>query len=274
MGGIMLFGVIGALLFDPVEKHMKEKVIDETQPLTSTPIIIPETVNEDNLSFWKKFIDTMDLGLLQDSRFLILNFVLACGFAVAIDFTLILPFFLQVSKSWLKKRLFSFVNFHFQETTKLDSSQTAMCLSVLAAFDLISRLSFHFITDLTSLSSRQILVIGIFILGIIKTILTFLTAYHSILITCSIYGYFRAIVLVNQILAISEHCTKYYPKRFAGALGLNMVFSGISVVTFGQLFGIFRDHVSDFSYSFYFEDIFIILVLSIWLIEYLYHLRY
>jgi hypothetical protein len=273
MGGIMLTGVIGALLFDPVEKHMRVRKNDETQPLTSTPINIPQTDNEDNSTFWKRFINTMDLGLLSDSRFLILNFVLACGFAVAIDFTLILPFFLQVSESCLNSRLFTIVNLHFQETTKLDSSQTAMCLSVLATFDLISRLTFHFITDLTSLSSRQILVIGIFLLGIIKTILTFLTSFNALLIACSVYGYFRAIVLVNQILAISEHCTKYYPKRFAGALGLNMVFCGISVVTFGQLFGIFRDYVSDFSYSFYFEDIFILVVLSIWLIEYLYHLR-
>ncbi|KAL7049968.1 hypothetical protein ACKWTF_003922 [Chironomus riparius] len=170
------------------------------------------------------------------------------------DFTLILPFFLQ-------------------ETAKLDTTQTAMCLSVLATFDLTSRVTFHFITDRTSLSSRQILVIGIVCLGILKTILTFLTTYMSILITCSIYGYFRAIVLVNQILAISEHCTKYHPKRFAGALGLNMLFCGISVVTFGQLFGTFRDYFNDFSYSFYLEDIFVTFILSIWLIEYFYRLK-
>lgn len=115
--------------------------------------------------------------------------------------------------------------------------------------------------------------IGVIGLAIVKTTITFLTSFESILFAISIYGYIRAIVFVSQILALSEHCTKYYPRRFAGALGLNMAFTGISTLTFGQTFGLFRDHVTDFSYSFYFEDIFIICALSIWLIEYLYHLR-
>ena len=77
---------------------------------------------------------------------------------------------------------------------------------------------------------------------------------------------------MNQILVISEHCTKYYPSRFAGALGLNLLFCGISVVTFGQLFGLFRDYFNNFAYSFYLEDVFVVFILSIWLIEYFYHL--
>ena len=79
---------------------------------------------------------------------------------------------------------------------------------------------------------------------------------------------------MNKILAISEHCTKYYPERFAGALGLKLVFFGIFVMIFGQFFGLFRDHVSDFSYSFYLENIFSVSVLFIWFIEYLYYLRH
>lgn len=97
MGGTMLIGVIGALLFQPVENHLKPVILNETKPLISTSV--SPTVYEDNSSIWNKFMNTMDLGLLKDSRFLILNFVLASGYAVAIDFTLILPFFLQVSES-------------------------------------------------------------------------------------------------------------------------------------------------------------------------------
>lgn len=93
----MLNGVIGAFLFQPVEKHLKQRVIDENHSLTALTIEIPSTANEDNLSFWRKFVNTMDLGLLDDSRFIILNFVLACGYAVAADFNLILTYFLKVS---------------------------------------------------------------------------------------------------------------------------------------------------------------------------------
>lgn len=93
----MLNGVVGAFLFQPVEKHLKRRIIDENQSLTVMTIEVPSEANEDNSSFWRKFINTMDLGLLQDSRFIILNFVLACGYAVAADFNLILTYFLKVS---------------------------------------------------------------------------------------------------------------------------------------------------------------------------------
>lgn len=152
----------------------------------------------------------------------------------------------------------------------LDRSQTALCLSVLATTDLISRLTFHFITDRFNMTSKQTLVIGIFLLGIIKTTMTFFTSYNYLLFACLIYGYVRATVIVNQILVLSEHCTQFYPERFPGALGLSMIFSGISVMTFGQLFGVFRNSYKDFSYSFYLEDAFLIFVLSAWLIEYFY----
>lgn len=97
MGSLLLIGVIGALLFQPVENHLKPGIMDETKPLISTSV--PPIICDDNSSIWKKLTDTMDLELLKDSRFLILNFVLGSGYAVAIDFTLILPFFLQVRES-------------------------------------------------------------------------------------------------------------------------------------------------------------------------------
>lgn len=147
-----------------------------------------------------------------------------------------------------------------------------MCLSILAAFDLLSRLTFHFITDRTSFTSRQILVFGIIVLGVLKTTMTFITSYNYMLIVCSVYGYFRAVVLVNQVLSLSEHCAKYYPERFPGALGLNLVFNGFAVLIFGRMFGLFRDKFSDYSYTFYFHDAFVMFILFIWLIEYLYQI--
>ncbi|XP_070491848.1 monocarboxylate transporter 12-like [Chironomus tepperi] len=255
MGCLLLNGVIGALLFQAVEKHMKLECINENHALISKSNEIKTGENLKEASLWKKCKDILDLQLLQDTRFVILIIILACNYAASMDCLLIFPFLLI-------------------ETAKLDQNQSATCLSVIATFDLISRFTFHFLIDWMNLSSRQILVVGIIVVGIIKTYLTFLTTYESILIACSIYGYVRAIVTVNKILAISEHCTKYYPSRFAGALGLKLVFFGIFVVIFGQLFGLFRDYVSDFSYSIYLENILSVSVLFIWFIEYLYHLRH
>ncbi len=52
----------------------------------------------------------------------------------------------------------------------------------------------------------------------------------------ALYGYFRAAIIVNQNLTISEHVTQ---DRLAGALGLNMVMKGLFVITIGQILGLF-----------------------------------
>lgn len=96
MGCILLSGVIGALLFQPVEKYNKFEEINETHALISKPI---NDNSEKSSSFWKKCINTLDLGLLHDSRFVILIIVLACNYAASMDCSLIFPFFLQVSSS-------------------------------------------------------------------------------------------------------------------------------------------------------------------------------
>lgn len=100
MGTLMLNGVAGAFLFQPISKHLKPKVCNEMQSLRS-PQAPPKMQINENSTFWTRFVDTMDLGLLKNVHFLVLNFILACGFAVSIDFTLILPFFLQVSDTTL-----------------------------------------------------------------------------------------------------------------------------------------------------------------------------
>lgn len=117
MGSLSLHGVIGACLFQPVEWHMKKREFREDDPLIRrepTQPIELETINgihTNNLSAWKKLCNTMDLSLLKDYRFLILNFGLACTYTVSVDFTLILPFFLQVSSSlFVKKKIKQKIN--------------------------------------------------------------------------------------------------------------------------------------------------------------------
>lgn len=96
ISSIMLNGVPAALLFQPVKWHMK--IVDnESQPLIIAKEIQPVVNYSNPQSFWMRISDSMELSLLKDSRFVILSFVLASGYAVSVDFSLILPFFLEVS---------------------------------------------------------------------------------------------------------------------------------------------------------------------------------
>lgn len=108
MGSLALHGVVGASLFQPVKWHMKKKEnhfesTDETEPFLGstespkTENAVNETQQNSEMNFCEKLARSMDLSLLKDFRFVILNFGLACAYTVSMDFSLILPLFLQVN---------------------------------------------------------------------------------------------------------------------------------------------------------------------------------
>lgn len=69
---------------------------------------------------------------------------------------------------------------------------------------------------------------------IIRTILAETSQRTNLICMSALYGYFRAAIVVNQNLTISEHVSQ---DRLAGALGLNMIMKGMSVITVGQILG-------------------------------------
>lgn len=140
-------------------------------------------------------------------------------------------------------------------------------MSVLAAFDLISRLSFHLFTDKLNLSHRSIFMIGTLILGIIRSILAELTGFTALVIACAFFGYFRALAVVNQVLCISEFCTKWCPEKLAGALGLNMIIKGLAVISIGQVLGWIRDLTGSYNLSLHSQNVLLSIVMVVWVIE-------
>lgn len=94
MGSLSLHGVVGACLFQPVRWHLKRNKMSEVEPLLRPSAV---TSHSEDVGVITRVARSMDLSLLKDVHFLLLNFGLACAYTVSIDFSLILPFFLQVS---------------------------------------------------------------------------------------------------------------------------------------------------------------------------------
>lgn len=140
-------------------------------------------------------------------------------------------------------------------------------MSVLAAFDLLSRLTFHFITDRLHLSHRTTFMIGTLTLGIVRSILAEQTNYAVLIVVCAFFGYFRALVVVNQVLTIAEFCTKRYPQKLPAALGINMIIKGVSVITIGELLGWIRDLSGSYTVSLHSQNILLSVVLIVWIVE-------
>lgn len=97
MGSLSLHGVVGAFLFQPVDLHMKVTRTELEEELETESLMHqPAAAVSSESGFWSKLAKTMDLSLLKDVRFVILNIGVACAYSVSMDFSLILPFFLQV----------------------------------------------------------------------------------------------------------------------------------------------------------------------------------
>lgn len=107
-------------------------------------------------------------------------------------------------------------------------------MSILAAADLVSRLTLPTLTDKLKISCRIVFLIGAILLTITRTILAETLSRHRLIIMSAIYGYVRAATVVNQNLTISEYATQ---DKLASALGLNMIAKGVFVMTIGQLLG-------------------------------------
>lgn len=146
-------------------------------------------------------------------------------------------------------------------------------MSVLAAFDLLSRLTSHFLTDYMKCTHRTIFMCGTLTLGIARSILAELTDFTSLVVVCGFFGYFRAFVIVNQLLSVSEFCSKHYPEKLACALGLNQIIKGVSVITLGQLLGWIRDLTQSYTISFHIQNILLSIVMITWIVEMTYYRR-
>lgn len=107
-------------------------------------------------------------------------------------------------------------------------------MSILAAADLLSRLTLPTVTDKMKVSCRVTFLIGAILLTLTRAILAETSDRNGLIIMSAIYGYVRAATVVNQNLTISEYTSQ---DKLAGAIGLNMVTKGFLVITVGQFLG-------------------------------------
>lgn len=103
-----------------------------------------------------------------------------------------------------------------------------------ATFDLASRLTLPTLTDRLKISCRVIFLVGAILLTATRAILAETTSRTNLMIMSAIYGYVRAMTIVNQNLTVSEYATQ---DKLASSLSLNMIMKGIFVMTIGQFLG-------------------------------------
>lgn len=138
-------------------------------------------------------------------------------------------------------------------------------MSLLAAGDLLSRLTLPTLTDNCRISCRTIFLAGIAVLLVARSTLAELTGRTELLVMCTMYGVIRAATVVNQSLVVAEYVGDR--SRLAGAIGLNMCSRGVFVIAIGQVLGWIRDASGSYSVCMHAQNALMIIVLITWTAE-------
>jgi hypothetical protein len=150
----------------------------------------------------------------------------------------------------------------FQNSANLNELQVGTCLSIIAAFDLLSQLTLFLITDKLHISSKNCFLIGIVGSASAKFALISSNHYSIFLIVSAFLGYFRNFTNVNYKLIIADYCSKW-PEKLPSAFSLSMFINSVTLLTLGQFFGWVRDG-NDFFASFCYENILAAFLFLFW----------
>lgn len=104
---------------------------------------------KDKPSFWRRFIELMDVSLLKDPAYLNLLFGLSIFYVAEMNFKMVTPFFFA-SLGYTK-------------------SEVAFCLSVTAISDIAARIVLPPICDRFDVKKRTIFFVSIFFVGLTRS---------------------------------------------------------------------------------------------------------
>lgn len=137
-------------------------------------------------------------------------------------------------------------------------------MSILAACDVLSRLTLPTLTSRWHVSCRSIFLIGTLLLMIARSLMAHTSARTELIVMSAVLGYVRAATVVNQNLVVSEYASR---ERLAAALGLNMVAKGVAVISIGQLLGWVRDVTHSYPVCMHAQNVCLVVTAAGWTIE-------
>lgn len=107
MGGFAFHGIVGGLLMQPVENHIKKKrkrnklILNPRQSTKMnndvTSNVQKHTIGDKLRSLGNALYNILDLNLLRDPPFLTLTLGLALAYTASVNFSMIYPYYLQVT---------------------------------------------------------------------------------------------------------------------------------------------------------------------------------
>ncbi|XP_017765310.1 PREDICTED: uncharacterized protein LOC108554513 isoform X1 [Eufriesea mexicana] len=195
-------------------------------------------------TFLEALIIFFDLDLLRDLVYV--NMMLGITFAnfSELNFSLLTPFILS--------------EYGF---TKI---QVATVMSILAGFDVVTRLTIPFIADFIGWQNRTFFLVGICGMAVGRIVLAHVQDFSVTLAIAILIGAGKALRTIFMALVIPTHVPL---SRLPGATGIQLLTSGIVALALGPLVGWIRDTTSDYAVMLHCLNIFTYLTVISWTIE-------
>ncbi|XP_049832402.1 monocarboxylate transporter 1-like [Schistocerca gregaria] len=222
-------------------------VVFETQAKKATP------TNEDIRGageqkpqpVWRRVASFMDLDLLRSGAFL--NTMLGTGSMVtcSVNFTLLLPFYLQ-------------------RVVGLPLSDTALCLTMLAVGDFLSRLTVPPVTDRLGARPRHIFFVGAVLTALTRSAVAMSSELVTLCVWSALCGFARGVAVVNSNMCVADTCPDH---KLPAAVGLNMMFAGVLMFGVGPIVGFVRDKTEDYPLCMHLLSGMLLTAMFSWFIE-------
>ncbi|KAK7788345.1 hypothetical protein R5R35_014750 [Gryllus longicercus] len=193
---------------------------------------------------WGRWVRLLDLDLLSDAFMVMLLAGLAAVYTAGVNFNMLYPFFLAASG--------------------LARADVALCMSLMAGLDITSRLVLPLFTDRARVPARITFLVGALVLAATRSLVALQEELPALLATSALCGFVRGATTVNHNLAVSESCS---PEKLPGALGLNMVIKGISILILGLFIGWLRDVTGSYTLCMHVLSLIVTLPMLVWLAE-------
>lgn len=158
----------------------------------------------------------MDFDLLRDPIYLNILFGISIFYVAELNFKMVVPFFLA--------------------DLGHTKSETAFCLSMMAASDIVARIVLPPICDRLKITRRTMFMVAMVFCAMSRSALAEVGEWIQLETILIISGFFRGATLINMMLVISEYCDSKMDKLPA-AFGIHMVAKGIFIVALGPLIG-------------------------------------
>ncbi|XP_050304142.1 monocarboxylate transporter 12-like [Anthonomus grandis grandis] len=207
-------------------------------------IVSKESMLQKRPSCLRKVVQTWDLHLLQDFKFVHMSLGLGLGYVSSITFSTFFPMFLQ-------------------DEVHFTMWQTTTCMTALSAADIVGRMTISEIFRKLGMGNRSQFMVGALLLAVARSLLVYSTTYTMVMIMSVVVGYLRAITVINQNLVISEYIPK---EELPSAVGLNMLVKGFFVISVGEPLGMLKD-AWDYDVCIHLLDVILICIAISWSIE-------